>query len=111
MTITLLWLFIAKEMWAFYIFGALFGFGYGGMVASQSPIVADLFGMRSHGVILGVVTTSATVGGAIGPVVAGYIFDLKGSYQLAFIISGIVSAVVAILSSLLRPMAAKGGRH
>ena len=111
LALTLFWLATAQEMWAIYLFAVIFGLAYGGLVPLSSPMVAELFGLRSHGAILGIVTTSATIGGAIGPVVAGYIFDLKGSYQLAFIISGIVSAAVAILSALLRPMGAKGGRH
>lgn len=108
LTITLLWLFIAKEMWAIYIFGALFGFGYGGMVASQSPIVADLFGMRSHGVILGVIVSTITFGSAVGPVIAGAIYDASSSYTIAFIICVVFAIIGIILSLLLRPVSNGG---
>ncbi|MBN2077200.1 MAG: MFS transporter [Dehalococcoidales bacterium] len=108
LTITLLWLFIAKEMWAIYIFGALFGFGYGGMVASQSPIVADLFGMRSHGVILGVIVSTITFGSAVGPVIAGAIYDASSSYTVAFIICVVFAIIGIILSLLLRPVSNGG---
>ncbi|HEY94451.1 MAG TPA: MFS transporter [Dehalococcoidia bacterium] len=108
LTITLLWLFIAKEMWMFYIFAALFGFGYGGMVASQSPIVADLFGMRSHGVILGVIVSTITFGSAVGPVVAGAIYDASSSYNAAFIVC-VVFAVMGIILSLLLRSVSNGG--
>jgi MFS family permease len=108
LTITLLLLFIAREMWVFYIFGALFGFGYGGMVASQSPIVADLFGMRSHGVILGVIVSTITFGSAIGPVTAGAIYDASSSYTAAFIICVAFAVMGIILSLLLRPVSNGG---
>jgi MFS family permease len=108
LTMALLWLFIAKEMWAFYIFAAVFGFGWGGMVASQSPIVADLFGMRSHGVILGVIVSTITLGSAIGPVMAGAIYDTSRSYNVAFIVCVVFAITGIILSLLLRPVSNGG---
>ncbi|UCD08534.1 MAG: MFS transporter [Dehalococcoidales bacterium] len=104
MAIAVLWLFIAREMWMFYIFGAIFGFGYGGMVASQSPIVADLFGMRSHGVILGVIVSVITFGAAVGPVMAGAIYDASASYTAAFIVCVIFAVIGIILSLFLKPV-------
>ena len=44
-----------------------------------------------------------TIGGAIGPLLAGRIFDMKGSYQLAFLVCAILSITGLILISLLRP--------
>jgi MFS family permease len=108
MAIAVLWLFIAKEMWMFYIFGAIFGFGYGGMVASQSPIVADLFGMRSHGIILGVIVSVITFGAAVGPVMAGAIYDASSSYTAAFIVCVVFAVMGIILSLLLRPVSHGG---
>jgi MFS family permease len=102
LVIALLCLFIAREMWMFYIFAALFGSGWGGMVASQSPIVADLFGMRSHGVILGMIVSTITFGSAVGPVIAGAIYDASSSYTVAFIICVVFAFMGIILSLLLR---------
>jgi MFS family permease len=108
LVIALLCLFIAREMWMFYIFAALFGSGWGGMVASQSPIVADLFGMRSHGVILGMIVSTITFGSAVGPVIAGAIFDASSSYTVAFIICVVFAFMGIILSLLLRPVSNGG---
>jgi MFS family permease len=102
------WLLMARETWMVFLFGAIFGFSYGGLVSAQSPVVADLFGMKSHGVILGVVVFIITLGGTLGPVIAGGIFDSTGNYYPAFIICGAFSLVGAILSLLLRPVS-KGG--
>ena len=108
LVIALLCLFIAREMWMFYIFAALFGSGWGGMVASQSPIVADLFGMRSHGVILGMIVSTITFGSAVGPVIAGAIYDVSSSYTVAFIICVVFAFMGIILSLLLRPVSNGG---
>jgi MFS family permease len=108
LAIAVLWLLIAKEMWMLYLFAAIFGFGYGGMVASQSPIVADLFGMRSHGVILGLIVSTITFGSAIGPVMAGAIYDASSSYTAAFIVCVVFAVMGIILSLLLRPVSNGG---
>jgi MFS family permease len=109
LAVALLCLFIAREMWMFYIFAALFGFGWGGMVTSQSPIIADLFGMRSHGVILGLIVSTITFGSAIGPVMAGAIYDASGTYTAAFIVCVVFAVTGIILSLLLRPVS-NGGK-
>ena len=108
MSLTLFWLASTTEIWSLYLFAAIFGFTYGGFAALNSPMVAELFGLRAHGVVLGIITFGGTIGGAIGPVVAGYIFDIRESYQLAFLISGTVAVVIAILASMLGPIAGKG---
>ncbi len=96
-------LLVAEEMWEFYLFAIVLGFAYGGFATLIAPMVADLFGLRSHGVILGSATFGATIGGAIGPIVAGRIFDVSGSYQLAFILCILISAVGLVATSLLKP--------
>jgi len=104
MAAALLWVMIAKEVWMLYLFAIVFGFGYGGFAALTSPITAELFGLRSLGTIVGVVMFSFTVGGAIGPVLAGSIFDMSGSYNPAFLACAIISATGIILSSILKPI-------
>ncbi|MBW2609084.1 MAG: MFS transporter [Deltaproteobacteria bacterium] len=79
-------LFFADAPWMFFIYACLHGFSHGGLFTLISPMVADLFGLVSHGIIFGVVSFSGNIGGTIGPIVAGRIFDLTGSYQTLFII-------------------------
>jgi len=96
-----------KEMWMLYLFAAIFGFSYGGLATVQSPLVADLFGLLAHGVILGVVVFSVTIGGAIGPLLAGYIFDITSSYHLTFLVCVALSVAGLILISRLTPISRK----
>ncbi len=109
-SITFLWLLAAKELWILYLFAIVFGFGYGGLTSLISPTVAELFGMSSHGVILGAVFFGWSIGEAIGPVLAGRIFDITGSYQPAFWVCAALSIIAIILALFLRPIT-NGGRN
>lgn len=100
----LLWLIFASQMWMFYLFAAVFGFAHGGMGASESPLVAGLFGLRSHGLILGAFGLGLTSGAAVGPLLAGYIFDVTGSYHVSFLIFAAAAAFGVILSVILVPI-------
>ena len=101
---SLLWLQLAITLWMFYLFAALYGFAHGGFFALGSPLVAGLFGTRSHGIIFGIVIFSSTIGGAIGPIMAGHMFDVTRSYQIVFIILAALAIIGLILTGSLRPI-------
>ena len=103
MSVTLFWLIGAKELWMLYLFAAIFGFANAGTDTLFAPMIAKLFGLRSLGVIFGANAVGYTLGGAIGPVLAGYIFDITGSYQLAFLISAVVGLIGLIALLFLKP--------
>jgi MFS family permease len=107
---TLVWLLFARELWMFYLFAIVFGFAYGSYGPLISLLVADSFGLSSLGVILGVVTFFVTIGAAIGPIFAGKIFDVMGSYQVAFVVCAVLTASAMILSLFLKPIT-KAGRE
>jgi MFS family permease len=89
--------------WVFYVVALLFGVGIGGGVVTESGLIADLFGMKSHGLILGIISFSFTIGSAIGPLITGHIFDIDGSYQTAFLICAALSIAGLILTAILKP--------
>ncbi len=91
--LALLWLQLARELWMLSLFAVVYGFAHGGLFTVISPIVAEYFGLRSHGALFGIVFFSSMVGGAAGPVIAGHIFDTTGSYSLAFWICTAVGAL------------------
>ena len=104
MSASMFWLMTAAAVWAFYIFAIAFGLAWSGLITSMSPMVAWLFGLRSHGLILGMVNTGFGFGCAAGPIIAGYIFDSTRSYQSAFLICAAVGIIGLILSALLTPI-------
>ena len=103
MSAALLWLLTAKELWMFYLFAVAFGFAYGGWATLISLIPAEFFGLGSIGVILGAVHFSVATGEALGPTLAGGIFDVAGRYQPAFLICAALSIMAIILALFLRP--------
>ncbi len=110
--VSLFWLLIAKELWMLYLFAILFGFGSASSGGVQmSPLAARLFGLKAHGMIFGSVFSVGTMGSAIGAVLAGYIFDVTGSYQIAFLASAIFAVLAVILAWQLRPISSEGGEN
>jgi MFS family permease len=103
MLASLAWLQFAEELWMLYLFGTIFGFAWGGSSVPMSPLVAELFGLRSHGVLFGFVDIGFAIGATVGPVLIGYIFDVTSSYQLGFLISAGLSIIGLILTLLLKP--------
>jgi len=94
---TLLGLVLTRETWTLYLFAAVYGFAHGSCDAPLSPLVASLFGLRSHGLILGVIGSGFAIGPSAGPLVAGYIFDVTNSYQGAFLVCAVIATVGLIL--------------
>jgi MFS family permease len=103
MTIALLWLQQADSLWKLYVFAVFFGFAYGGLSCLQSLIAAELFGLLSLGVITGIFSLSFDIGGAIGPWLAGFIFDNRGSYTWAFILCLGAIIISLLISMTLKP--------
>jgi len=102
---SLFWLLIARELWMFYLFAIVFGFGYGGVSVLMSPMIAEYFGLRSHGTIFGMVIMFGGTGGmAAGPLIAGYLFDITGDYFLAFLIYAVLSVIGVTLMFFLTPV-------
>jgi MFS family permease len=91
------------KLWVLYLFAVLYGFGHGGLWVLLSPVLAELFGIASHGTIFGLVYFVITIGGTIGPILAGYLFDITGSYQIVFSTCLIFSIIAVILSACLTP--------
>jgi MFS family permease len=104
LALIMFWLAIITELWQLFIFAALFGFLQGGCGVQESPLTAKLFGIKSHGVILGTVSIGFTLGGTIGPILAGYLFDISGNYQTAFIVFGVAGMLAFALALLLKPV-------
>ena len=99
----LLWLQLASVVWMLYLFAAIFGLAFGGLLVSFPLITAERFGLTSHGAIFGTISFSAIMGGGLGPVLVGRIFDTTGSYQLGFLICAAAGAIGFILALLSRP--------
>ena len=70
--------------WLLWLFACFFGLTWGARGPAITAKTADLFPGRQLGTILGVITIGSGIGSAAGAWAAGWIFDLSGSYELAF---------------------------
>ncbi|MFC1867768.1 MFS transporter [Thermodesulfobacteriota bacterium] len=104
MTASFFWLVPARELWMLYVFAMVFGFVQGGMGSSESLLVADIFGLRSHGLIYGIIACGFTLGATVGPWLAGYLFDITGSYQSSFVTCAVIGIIGLILTVLIKPI-------
>ena len=102
--ISLLWLQIAETLWMLFLFAFIYGLAHGGIFTAVSPIVAEIFGIKAHGTILGIVVCFGTTGGAIGPIFTGQLFDMTGSYAPAFLAFIIISTCSLGILYLLKPL-------
>ena len=91
--ISLSWLLQADTLWKLYAFTLVYGIAHGGFFTAISPIVAELFGIKAHGSLFGIVVFFGTTGGAVGPFVTGYLFDIFLNYTMAFRLLILVSCI------------------
>ena len=98
-----IWLQMAHDLWMLYAFAAIYGIAHGGIFTVISPIVAELFGIRSHGALFGIVVFGGALGGATGPVLAGLVFDMTRSYNLIFMALIGLATLSLLLTLWLKP--------
>lgn len=85
-----------------YLAAALFGLGYGGILPCYPVIVRELLPAAEAGRRTGVILLCAGGGMALGSWLGGYVFDLTGSYRIAFVIGvGFNLANLAIIMGLI----------
>jgi len=95
---------VASEAWMLFLFAAVYGCALGGFFTVMSPTVAELFGIGSHGELFGIAVFIGTLGGSIGPLLAGRIFDVTGSYQAVFLVLTGLAMLGLVLITMLRPL-------
>ena len=70
---------------------ALFGFSYGGGVALFPPLCGDIWGRTHAGAIVGAAFARAGSTAAVGPWLAGWLYDASGDYQSSFLFGAVVN--------------------
>ncbi|MBI2861129.1 MAG: MFS transporter [Chloroflexi bacterium] len=98
----------ADEMWRLYLFAVAFGLSWGTLAVVRMPLLAEVFGVGSLGAILGAAEFAAEVGAVSGPFLAGWLFDVTGSYTPAFLSVAGAALLGLVMCWLLRPLAMKG---
>ena len=94
----------ASSLWHIFLFVALYAPSYGCSAATMPAIKGDYFGRRSYGTILGLSGMVQMAGSMLGPVYAAYVFDVTGSYRIAFLsFAALLVISAALFASLQKP--------
>jgi len=75
---------MASSLFDFYLFAIVFGIGFGGRNPLTTAIRGEYFGRASFGKILGISTVPMNILLLISSPMAGYMRDVQGSYETAF---------------------------
>lgn len=78
-------------------FVILYSISYGGIIVVRATITGDYYGRMNYGKIFGTIQGFSTFGGIAGPVAAGLMYDIYGSYQMAFISFAVMMGLTALL--------------
>jgi MFS family permease len=84
--------------WAMFLFLLLFPLGVGGGTVLRGAMLSSYFGKDSFAKMLGIVIGAGSVGGIIGPTLAGGVFDFLGSYHFVWLpFSGLVGLAAMLI--------------
>lgn len=100
-TVACLLLMFGGEAWWFYLLAVCFGFGFSAAVPIRMAIAPPLFGTRALGTIIGLSALAFSLGGIIGPLAAGRLFDTTGSYSSAFLVFAVCLAIGVLAVTFL----------
>ena len=82
-----------SPLWLLYLYAVCFGYGSGLFSPTIFASSADIFHGRHFGMVAGLLLFGMGAGGAIGPWLGGYLFDISGSYLYAFILAMVCMAL------------------
>ncbi|HWP46586.1 MAG TPA: MFS transporter [Candidatus Limnocylindrales bacterium] len=96
--LTLILLLLVREPWMLFVFAVTFGIVDFATVPPTTALSTSLFGRRSGGTVIGLVSLSHQVGSAVGSYAGGLIHDETGSYRLFFLGAALLCIAAAIMS-------------
>ena len=100
---TLIFAYIGST-WHLLGFILFWGIGFGASIPVRFALLADFFGRRHFGSIMGIMMTVSTVFGVVGPVFVGWMFDVRGNYRDPYLILTVTILVsIPLILTLPQP--------
>ncbi len=99
--LTLILLLLVREPWMLFVFAVTFGIVDFATVPPTTALSTSLFGRRSGGTIIGLVSLSHQIGSAMGSYMGGLIHDETGSYRLFFLGAAFLCIAAAVMSWII----------
>ena len=90
-------------LWIALLFLLLFPPGFGGSMVVRGAILREYFGAASFGRMLGIIMGSASIGGIIGPTLAGWVFDTMADYRFIWLGLSSLLVLAVVLIWKIRP--------
>lgn len=97
------WLTMSDRLWELYVFGIFYGIGWGAVAVLRFAVTAEVFGLGSVGLIMGILGFSESLAATFSTYFGGFLFDRSGNYDLAFILCIAVSVLGMLMSWRLKP--------
>ena len=97
--------YFTRSLSEFYAAATLFGFTYAGVMPLYSVIIRENFPLRMLGTIIGGCAMAGSLGMASGPLLGGWIFDVRGSYGWLYLASFGMGLGAALIALTFRPFA------
>ena len=98
----LLWLLWSHNLSMLYLFAVVFGLAWGGLGVNVLALSSEIFISPNLGTIFGALEIGFALGAAAGPLLGGIIFDVTGSYAIAFMAGATAMLIVAFLVTVTR---------
>jgi len=80
-----------------YLYAAVYGLGYGSFAPMLGILSAEYFGVGNLGKVYGLLTFFVCVGGSLGPIIGGAIYDMSGTYIYLWYLNIFILAFVSLL--------------
>ncbi|KAG5683471.1 hypothetical protein PVAND_012749 [Polypedilum vanderplanki] len=92
------------EFWGLAIYSAVFGFTIGAYVGLTSVILVDLLGLDNLTNAFGLLLLFQGIASFVGPPIGGWLYDISGLYEPAFILAGIAIAISGLILYFIPPL-------
>ncbi|OGP50810.1 MAG: hypothetical protein A2Y79_13970 [Deltaproteobacteria bacterium RBG_13_43_22] len=93
-----------QSWWVIFLFLLLFPPSFGGLTVLRAAVLRENFGLSSFGKLLGILLGVASLGGIIGPPLAGWVFDTWHSYYSIWLVfAGSVGLAILLVLKIESP--------
>ena len=92
-----------NSAWMLYLFAVFYGFFSGSLVTAQLGFISHLFGTKYLAQVTGLIYGIALFVAAFGATIAGFIFDIMGSYFFAFLLVIALFAAAMCVTLTIKP--------
>ena len=94
----------ASSLTIIWLYAIIMGLGVGSWLPTLSMLTSSNFGLVAYGAIFGALALAMGIGNTSGPVVAGYMYDIMGSYHWAFItLLALYAVAIPTILAVRRP--------